>query len=162
VSDEDLDNNRCLAKAQEINREIQRAKDRWLEATHHAKECKQIFEGHQDRLSIYLTSLDTPLFDRMSSPDAQEGVQEPQGEDLTEKTTNLPCQPEDATQGKPEPLQEKPKKAGWPKGKSRGPRKSRVEPSLSSLWSPTPAHVEAGARLEHPYARPVETDEVAS
>ena len=129
MSDEELDRDQCLEKARDINREILKAKQRWIEAAEHAKDCKKTFESNQDRLNGYLISLDMPLFEALPDEDwdypsnGQEGTQEAQGEDPGDETTNLPCQDENAIQIEPEPLQEKPKKRGWPKGKPRGPRK---------------------------------------
>jgi hypothetical protein len=153
-AEEQFDQERCLSKARDINREIRKAEYKWLEAVEHAKACKKLFESYQAQLSHYLMSLDMPLFDtKPSSSDqnAEEGTQEPQGEDLSEKTTDLPRQPENAAEGEPAALEAKPKKGGWPKGKPRGPQKPE-------LRIPFPAA--RGTRIEHPHARAADEDKV--
>ena len=179
MSDETFDKDSCLEKARDINREILKSKQRWMEAAEHAKDCKKTFESNQDRLNGYLISLDMPLFEALPDEDwdypsgDQEGTQAVQGEDSGDKTTDLPCQDEDATQSEPEPLKEKPlsaafpkpvvgdipKKRGWPKGKPRGPKKAKDDPEFLSRPFPS-----LGSRrgIDHPYARTDETDEVAS
>src|SRR5208283_3402955 len=148
MSDEEFDKDSCankdscLEKARDINREILKAKQRWIEAAEHAKECRKTFESNQDRLNGYLISLDMPLFEALPEEDwdypsgDQEGTQAVQGEDYGDKTTDLPCQSENVTQSEPEPLQEKPKKRGWPKGKPRGDRKTKDE--AGSWTTPSP------------------------
>ncbi len=144
----------CLERARDINREILKSKQRWIEAAEHAKDCKKTFESNQARLNGYLISLDMPLFEALPDEDwdypanAQEATQEIQGEDSGDKTKDLPFQPENAVQSDLGPLQEKPKKRGWPKGKPRGPRQAKDD--LAFLTRPFPS------------GRTFKTDEVAS